>query len=413
MVVTGVGIVSPLGSLPAFWDRLCSGGTGVAPIEEFDPGPGPPRMAAFARDWQPKDHIAPSLLRRMDHLSRMVVTACRMALADARLTLDAQAAADTGMVLGTAFGNLRESLDLVRDLFARGPGRVNPLTFPNVVLNAPTGYAAIDLGLHGPCFTVTRGEASGEAALALAYDTIVSGHADVLLVGGADEIAPILFHVYRDIGVLSPDAPAAIAREWASPFDRRRNGFVMGEGAAILVLESAEHAAARGAASYAELAGYATEAVAASPHDWPSPAVAESRETERQLAAIGWCRSGGGTRARADLVVSCANSTLGCDAFEAARLAALLGEASGRVLVTSIKGAIGEFGGAGAHAAAAAVLALRTGRVPWLGALEEPDPACTLSLATRQTPPPEGFAQALVSASSRGGSCLTLLFRRA
>jgi len=179
------------------------------------------------------------------------------------------------------------------------------------------------------------------------------------------------------------------------------------------VLESAEHAVARGTAPYAELVGYATESVAANPHDWPSPAAAESRETARQLAALGWRPPAPDSSERVDLVVSCANSTIGCDRFETARLSSLLCATSDRALVTSLKGAIGEFGGAGAHAAAAAALALRTGHVPLLGALENPDPACALPLATRQTsPPPAGFEHALVSGCSRGGACLTLLFRR-
>ena len=443
VVVTGVGIVSPLGPLPAFWDGLCSGTSAVAPIDAFDPGPTPPRCAARVRDFHPKDHIPRALLRRMDRLSQMVVTACRTALADAALAFTAAEAEEAGIVVGTAFGNLVESEEFLRGLFAKGPALTNPLTFPNLVLNAPAGYVAIDLGLRGPNLTVCCGEASGEAALAVAYDTIVSGQGDVLLAGGGDEIAPVLFHIYKDLGVLSPaggrtrrytvDAGApeprhAEAPEWSSPFDRHRNGVVMGEGAAMLVLERADRAAARGAPVYAELAGYATRAVAASPHDWPAPHAAASEETACQLSALGWggpgtgagtdpdrrpLASGAGNSARAsDLVVSCANSTRQLDGFEAAHLATILGEGASRALVTSIKGAIGDFGAAGAFSAAAAVLALRHGTVPCLGALREADPVCALRLAAPGTAAPEhGFRSALVSASPRGGACMTLYFR--
>jgi len=435
VVVTGVGIVSPLGPLPAFWDGLCSGASALAPIDAIDPGPTPPRSAARVRDFQPKEHVRPALLRRMDRFSQMVVTACRTALADAALALTAAEAEEAGAVVGTAFGNLAESEEFLRGLFARGPARANPLTFPNSVLNAAAGYVAIDLGLRGPNFTVCRGEASGEAALAVAYDTIVTGQADVLLAGGADEIAPVLFHAYKDFGVLSPASASARrhttdggALEWSSPFDRRRNGFVMGEGAAMLVLERADHAAARGALVYAEFAGYATQAVAASPHDWPVPQAAAPAETARQLAALGWRRPGVGANAAAehrgattdgndtsdasDLIVSCANSTLQLDSFETAHLATLLGEGAPRALVTSVRGAIGDFGGAGAFSAAAAVLALRHGAVPCLGTFHEADPTCTLRLATPGTPAAaQGFRSALVSASPRGGACVTLYFR--
>src|SRR6185369_4775332 len=120
---------------------------------------------------------------------------------------------------------------------------------------------------RGPNLTVVRGEASGESALALAYDTIATGQAEVVLAGGGDEIAPVLAQIYADLDLLSPSDGGGAA--WSSPFDRARNGFVMGEGAAMLVLETRAHAVARGARIYAELAGYATDSIPASPHDWP------------------------------------------------------------------------------------------------------------------------------------------------
>jgi len=415
VVVTGIGVVSPLGPLPAFWRGLCAGETGITAIASADATSGAPRLEARVRDWSSRDHIRPALLRRMDRCSQMVVSACRTALADADLMLAGADAESAGVVVGTALGNLSESEDFLRGLFAKGPGLANPLTFPNLVLNAPTGYVAIDLGLRGPNLTVVRGEASGEAALALAYDTIATGQADVLLAGGGDELAPVLRQIYADVGMLSPADGGG--EEWSSPFDRERNGFVMGEGAAMLVLERAAHAEARGARVHAELTGYATESIAASPHDWPTvaAAAASGRATVQQLAALGFPSGADGDRDdAATLVISCANSTRRLDAVEAARLTAVLGENAARTLVTSIKGAVGEFGAAGALAAAAAVLALATGDLPRLGALHAPDTACTLPLALRDTPtPPHGISHALVSVTPRGGGCVAVLFRRA
>ncbi len=407
-MVTGVGVVSPLGPLPQFWSGLCAGASGIAPVDP-DRVPAVPALEARVRDWEARDHVKPALLRRMDHCSRMVVSAVRMALTDAALELTGDAAATAGVVVGTAFGNLSESEDFLRGLFAKGPALANPLTFPNLVLNAPTGYVAIDLGIRGPNLTVVRGEASGESALALAYDTIVSGQTDVLIAGGGDEIAPVLAQIYTDLDVLSPaDGGGA---PWSSPFDRRRNGYVMGEGAAMLVLETQRHAAARRARVYAELAGYATESLPASAHDWPAgmPAVDRPSGTADQLAALGFTPD-----ASATLVVSCANSTRRLDAFEAMRIAAILGEGTPSALVTSIKGAVGEFGAAGALGAAAAVLALAHGDVPRLGALQAPDDHCPVRLAGPHVPAPaRGFANALVSCTPRGGGSVTLGFRRA
>ncbi len=411
VLVTGVGVVSPIGSLPAFWQRLCAGESGIAPVEKdgVDAPPSGPRLEARAREWNARDHVRPALLRRMDRCSQMLVTACRMALADAGLELAGSAAEEAGVVVGTAFGNLSESEQFLRGLFAKGPTLANPLTFPNLVLNAPSGYVAIDLGIRGPNLTAVRGEASGEAALALAYDTIVTGQADVLLAGGGDELAPVLRQIYIDLGLLSPNDGG---KEWSSPFDRRRNGFVMGEGAAILVLETARHAEERGARVLAELVGYVAESIDASPHDWPTDdAAAHARGTARDLAGLGFRAPQGNDGAV--LAVSCANSTRALDRAEAIRLAAIVGSTNRRAVVTSPKGAIGEFGAAGALGAAAAVLALAHGDVPRLGALGAADPDCTLTLAGREvTAPRDGFHAAIVSATPRGVGAITLLFRR-
>jgi len=406
--VTGVGVVSPLGSMPAFWEGLRAGRSGIAVVADAADVPaGAPRLEARARDWGARDHVRPALLRRMDHCSQMVVSACRMALADAQLDLAGDEAEAAGVVVGTAFGNLSESEDFVRGLFAKGPALANPLTFPNLVLNSAAGYVAIELGLLGPNLTVVRGEASGEAALATAWDTLASGHAEVVLAGGCDELAPVLRHIYTDLGLLSPNDGG---EEWSSPFDRRRNGVVMGEGAAILVLETARHAAARRARVLAELVGSVSENLAASPHDWPTPeTAAHADDTRRGLAGLGFEPA---AHAGATLVVSCADSSVRVDRAEAARIAAVLGTAAPRALVTSIKGAIGEFGAAGALGAVAAVLALHDGGFPRLASLGAPDAECLLTLAgPRAAAPAEGFSHALVSATPRGGGAITLLFR--
>ncbi len=404
VVVTGVGVVSPLGSLPRFWDDLRAGASGFAPIDWFDPGPTPPGTAARVRDWQPKDHIKPAALRRMDRFSQMVVSACAMAIGDARLELTAARAEATGVVVGAAYGNLLETEAFLRGLILKGPALANPMLFPNLVLNASAGYVAIELGLRGPNFTVCRNEISGEAAVALACDLIACGHADVVLAGGGDEVSPVLFHVNKDLGALSPGRRGRPAVEWSSPFDRDRNGMILGEGAAMLVLEREEHARARGARTYAEVAGYATSTVRSTPHLWPHPADAAPRAMADQLRVLRGADE-------IDAIVSCANSTRALDAFEAAHLAGLLGESAGRALVTSIKGAVGEFGGAGALGTAVAALALRDGHLPALPALQRPDPACTLRLAAPGRAP-AAMRAVLVSGSARGGACTALLLRR-
>jgi 3-oxoacyl-[acyl-carrier-protein] synthase II len=403
--VTGLGVVSPLGCLPAFWNRLCAGDSGIVAAAPNDSA-GPPAAIAPIRDWDAAEVTRAPPLRRMDRLSRMIVAAARMALADAALAPTPREAEEIGVVVGTAYGNVTETDHFIRRVVAKGPSLANPLTFPNTVLNAPAGYVAIDLGLHGPNVTVAHGEASGESALATAYDLLVADRAGLMLAGGGDEAAALVVDIYRDLDLLSPrdDGPA-----WSSPFDRRRNGLVLGEGAAMLVLEPLDRARARGARVYAEFAGHAAQHVPATPHDWPAAAAAAPDDTVRQLAALGW--HPGET---SDLVISCANSSARLDAYETAHLAALLGPATATTPVTSLRGAVGEFGGIGALSAVAAAMSLQSGQLPRLGQLREPDAGCPLALATRATRDPAGgFAHALVTATPRGGACLTLLFRRA
>ncbi len=406
MVVTGLGVVSPLGPLSDFWRRLVAGEHGIGPADDLMTRRNGPATVARITAWEPKEHVHVPALRRMDRLSRMIVSTTRAAVADAGLTLTAESADTVGMVVGTAYGNVVETDQFIRRLQARGPGLANALTFPNTVLNAPAGYAAIDLGLRGPNVTVAHGEASGELALATAYDLIRSRRAEVVLAGAGDELAPLVLDIYDDLGLLSPGDGQHV---WSSPFDRHRNGLVLGEGAAMLVLEGAEHAADRGAKPYAELRGHTAQRISATPHDWPIAAAADPGDTARQLGHLGWRRG-----ETTDLVISCANSTRRLDAFEAANLSRLLGPATATTAVTSLRGAIGDFGGAGALSAVAAALALHTGDLPRLGSLREPDPACALPLATPTRLAPErGFECALVSATPRGGGGRTLLFRRA
>lgn len=424
VLVTGIGVVSPLGPRASFWDRLQRGETSIARAETITTGSEPPHLTAMVKEWNPRDHIPAAAIRRMDRVSQMVVTACRSALEDAALSLTPEAAETTGIGIGTAYGDITETETFLRGLIKKGPGLVNPLTFPNLVFNSMTGYVAIDLGLRGPNQAVSRGDASGETALMLGYDLIVTGQADVVLAGGADELAQVLFEIQRDQRLLSPLAYRAAhdgadrRREWASPFDRGRNGFVMGEGAAVLLLERAEHAAARGARAYAEFAGHATYDAAATPHAWP-PVDAAARTTSshgdrlHQLDARRGREDASDGARTTDLVVCSANSSPQRDAFEAAALSHLLGADAPHAILTSIKGSIGEFGAAGALSAAAAVLALDGGALPRLGALEEADPEIDLRLATMDTAdPPDGFRRSFVTCAPRGGGYLALLFRR-
>lgn len=390
-VITGIGVVSAIGiGRDAYWTALCAGASGVAPITGFALPDDGPRLGAEVRGFTARDFVRSAHARRMDKLSRLVTAASRMAVEDARLSL-AAAGDRVGVVVGSAVGNLSETGAHLERLYVKGPGGVSPLIFPNLVMNAPASYAGMELGLTGVNLTLAHGEISGEQALITACDVIGAGRADVVIAGGGEELSPILFHICRRARALSGQRGGA---EWCSPYDVDRNGVVLGEGAAMLVLESAAHARRRGARAYAEVAATALFSVAAPAYDWPARAPAAHRAL-RGLFATGEAPRG------ETLVCGAGNSSRRLDACEL-DVIQRLAEAGAPVWLTSIKGAVGELGAAGALSAATACLALREQTVPPLCHLRAAEAAPGLRLPrTAQT---AALAQALVCTIARGGA---------
>jgi 3-oxoacyl-[acyl-carrier-protein] synthase II len=394
IAVTGLGIVSPIGVGPQqFWSALCAGRSGVAAVDGLAGARGAPRIAAVVRDFAAREFITSTHYRRMDPLSRMTVAACRMALDDAR-ALAGLDLARLGIVVGSALGDVSESTQYLDKVFAKGPAAASPMLFPNLVLNAPASYAAMEFGSQGVNFTVSQGEISGHAAIALAADQLRCGRADVILAGGADELAPMVVRALARLRVLAGQRGG---REWASPYDAARSGIVLGEGAAMLVLEPYERARRRGAAVYACLDDSASFAVASPRYDWP-------RRCEAPPELQRLCDDGA-----AQLVCGAANSSARLDAAELG----LFGElaATRAATLTSIKGAVGEFGAAGALSAAATCLALRHQTAPPLCHLETAA-SNAMQLAGRVAAPLT-VERALVSGLARGGSATALRFSRA
>jgi 3-oxoacyl-[acyl-carrier-protein] synthase II len=394
IAVTGIGIVSPIGVGPQqFWSALCAGRSGIAPLEDAAARRLPP-LVAPVRAFAAREFITSTHHRRMDALSRMTVAACRMALDDAR-ALPGLDLARLGIVYGSAYGNVTESAQYLDKVFAKGVAAASPLLFPNLVHNAPASYAAMEFGAQGINLTVSQGEVSGEAAIALAVDVLRAGRADVVLAGGADELAPAVALATRQARALAGQRGG---REWASPYDVARSGVVLGEGAAMLVLEPLDRARRRGAAIYACLEATAATSVPAPRYEWP-------REASGAVAVLEELNSG----AALQLVVGGANSSRRLDACELALFDQL--PAARAASVTSIKGAVGEFGAAGALSAAAACLAVRHQTVPPLCHIETPLSATAVTLAGRaaKSVPIE---RALVCGSARGGALVGLAFER-
>jgi 3-oxoacyl-(acyl-carrier-protein) synthase len=382
VAITGLGVMSAFGhGVAPFWEGLLAGGGALEPSTRAGGALGgtvPPFAArAFVRT---------PAGRRIDRTSLLALAACRLALADAGLASDGLDPARTGLVLGTALGNLGETAAFVDRLIARGTA--NPLVFPNLVLNAPVSYASIELGITGPTAMVTEQEASGEAAIATAVDLVADGVVDRSLGGAADELDTIVYEVLGDNGLL--------ARGVARPFDVAADGPVPGEGAGVVVLEPLARARARGARVYATIRPHPGFAVASPVHGWPLDAGAVARGLAPLLDDAG-------------VVLAGASGSPPRDRLEAEALALAL--AGRQVAVTAPRGATGDFGAAGALAVAAAALSVAHGVVPPTIGLRSPARSGldVVTGSARRV----AMRRALVPGLARGGACRPIVVEAA
>jgi 3-oxoacyl-[acyl-carrier-protein] synthase II len=395
-----VGLVTPLGTgAKEFGARLFAGECGVAPIAGFDTTRWPSQLGAEVRDFQPREFIAAANLRRMDRLSRMAVAGARLAAADAGLRIDATNCDRVGIVLGSAFGATDVAAQFIRTIFTEGPGWANPIMVPNTVINAPAGHVSIELGIRGINATVNHRESSAETAIAYAAAEVQQGRAEVMFAGGADILAPFFFEVLLHFKALSPMGGGP---EGARPFDQRHNGSVAGEGAGILCLETLEHAEARGAAAYAEVAGWGLSAAPAPLTGWPAEPRGPALAMRRALAAAA------ATPDAVDYICASANGHPQLDALEAAALEAVFGRDDAGPLVSSLKGALGESFSSGGIRTAAMALAIRRGCIPPTVGLE--DPCAPLRFVTGGSRPAP-VKLGLVNGFAAGGTFASLALR--
>ncbi len=256
IVVTGIGVVSPLGcSKDAFWTNLVAGKSGADSIGAFDASGYGSRIACEVRDFAPEERLDRKRVKRMARFSQMASWAAMAAVEDSGVELGLFAPERVGCVIGSAAGDYEHLAAQFAVHDAKGPGHGNALAVPKIIANMASSNAAMDLGLHGPNVAPMSACATGANSIGAAMDMLLLGHADLMIAGGAEStIAPLVVDSYDAMGVLSKrnESPGTASR----PFDLERDGFVIGEGAGILVLESYDHASARGARIYAELRGY-------------------------------------------------------------------------------------------------------------------------------------------------------------
>ena len=364
VVITGVGMVSPLGvGKNNFSQKLFKGDSGICPITSFDTSQFPSTLGAQVTDFSPADFISRKNLRKMDRLSRLAAASARMAIDDSGVNMDSINMDRMGIILGTAYGSTDVSVQYAGILFDEGPRLVSPSLVPNSVMNAPAGHTSIELKFRGINSTVNHHEASAETAIAYAAAEINRGSADIMLTGGTEIISEFFFEVLSRFNALSPLNGGP---EEARPFDIMRNGFIVGEGAGILFLESMEHAETRGAAPYCEIVGWGMSAYPSPPTDWPSnpkgPVLAITRALES--AKI--------NPDEIDYICASANGGKKLDILEAEALSSVFATEGKRPFISSIKGAVGESFSSGGIRAAAMAISIKEKIIPPTLGLKNP-----------------------------------------
>ncbi|MEW6573274.1 MAG: beta-ketoacyl-ACP synthase II [Bacillota bacterium] len=406
VAVTGLGIVSPIGiGKDAFWGALIRGESGVRRITRFDPSGFKTQIAAEVIDFNPEAYIDKKEARRMDRYTQFAVAATGLALQDADITAGSVDPDRVGVVLGCGIGGIETFEDQTRVLVARGPNRVSPFFVPMMIANMGAGYIAIVNGFYGPNSTVVTACASSNQAIGEAFRIIQRGEADVMVTGGAEAaITPVGIAGFCAMKAMSTrnDEPARACR----PFDAGRDGFIVGEGAAILILERMERAFARGARIYAEIAGYG-QSCDAYHITAPDPdGSGAAKAMERAL------RDAGISPEDVSYINAHGTSTPLNDKVETMAIKKVFGEFAYRIPVSSTKSMTAHLlGAAGGIEAAACVLSITHDIIPPTINYEEPDPDCDLDYV----PGKARKTQVEVAVSNGfgfGGHNATLVFKR-
>jgi 3-oxoacyl-[acyl-carrier-protein] synthase II len=407
VVITGLGMVSPLGNdVETSWRNLLAGESGAGEITLFDTTDYPVHFACEAKEFEPTNWIDRKEARRMDRFAQFTIAAARMAEADSGIDVAAEQER-IGVAVATGIGGLKSFQDCYDTLRDRGPDRVNPFSIPAIIPNMGAAWVSMTLGTKGPLASQCTACAASNMAIGDGLDAIRLGRADVMLCGGTE--API-----TSVGIAGFGAMRALSRRnddpkrGSRPFDAHRDGFVMGEGSAILVLEALDHAEARGAKIYGELLGYGLSSDANHITE-PDP----TGEAPARALAMAF-RDAGITPEDVDYVNAHATSTPLGDASETRVIKRALGEdVARRIAVSGTKGATGHMlGAAGAAEAIFTLLGIREGVLPPTINYEEPDPECDLDYVPNEARQAPDATIGVSNSFGFGGHNASIVLRR-
>ena len=373
VVVTGMGAITPIGnSVDEFWNGLKEKKVGIGPISVFDTTDYKVKLAAEVKGFEGKNYMDPKTAKRMERFSQFAVAASKEALEDAGINMEKEEPYRVGVCIGSGIGSLQSIEREYKKLLDKGPNRVNPLLVPLMIGNMAAGNVAIQFGLKGKCFNVVTACATGTHSIGEAFRSIQYGEADVMVAGGTEaSITPLSIAGFAALTALSTSEDPLRA---SIPFDRERNGFVMGEGAGVVVLESLEHAKARGAKIYGELVGYGATCDA---YHITSPAENGSGAAKAMEVAI---EDAGIKPEEIDYVNAHGTGTHHNDLFETKAIKSALGQHAYEVSINSTKSMVGHLlGAAGGVEFITCVKSIEEGFVHATVGLETEDEDCDLN----------------------------------
>jgi 3-oxoacyl-(acyl-carrier-protein) synthase len=368
--ITGIGVVSSIGiGKEEFLVSLKKGQSGIAEIKTFDTHFSRSKTGGVIREFHPKDFIPAGRIRRLDRASQFAIAASKLALADARFAVTRENSSRVGVVLGSGFCGLSGSEEFHRGQVLKDFLDFNPILFPNTVPNAASSHVSIELGIRGVNCTLVQSFCTAEAAFLFALDQIRDGKADLVLAGGVDELSKFLYRGLSDLRLLATDKGHG---ERSCPYDRMRNGLVLGEGAGILAIEKRDHARSRGAKIYGYLLG--DSLVGGSSHGNGPEAI----ERSIRLALRG------NERIEVDYISGAGNASKELDPLETLGIKKAFPSLYPRIPVSSIKSMIGEAIASGGIRMVANVLSMEFGFIPPTMNYLFPDPSCDLNYVIQQ-----------------------------
>ncbi|MDI3534552.1 MAG: 3-oxoacyl-[acyl-carrier-protein] synthase [Thermosediminibacterales bacterium] len=406
VVVTGIAAIAPnaIGK-DKFWEALINGKSGISKITRFDASDFPTQIAGEVKDFNPEDYIDEKEARRMDRYSQFAVASAKMALEDSGLKLDEKDPTRIGVVLGTGIGGIETLENQHKVLLSKGPRRISPFFIPMLISNMAAANISMMFGAKGPNFTVVTACATGTNAIGEAYRVLQRGDADVMFAGGSEApITPLALAGFSSMKAMSTknDTPELASR----PFDAQRDGFVIAEGAGLVILETLEHARARNADIYAEIVGYGMSADA---YHLTQPAPGGEGAAQSMRLAL---KDGNLQPEQIDYINAHGTSTPYNDKFETMAIKKVFKEHAYKMAISSTKSMTGHLlGAAGAVEFIACILSVKNNIIPPTINYEIPDPECDLDYVPNEARRTE-VNYALSNSLGFGGHNTTIIVKK-